>query len=118
MRWNKSKARPPGRYRCAHPYDPITKRAMRLKRKFDITLEEYNTMLTEQDGVCAICKAPPDTRWKRLAVDHDHLTGKIRGLLCMTCNTMLGRLEARLGQTLDYIGIEYESRSEIRFSRN
>jgi hypothetical protein len=52
-------------------------------------------MLQEQGGVCAICKQPPTGKWKgkystRLAVDHDHATGAVRGLLCGRCNGGLG----------------------------
>ena len=62
-----------------------------LKTKFNITPEQYQKMLDGQDGRCAICGNPPKTR--RLAVDHDHKSRKIRGLLCMRCNYNL------LGQT-------------------
>lgn len=59
-----------------------------LQRIFGITLDSYNSILAEQDGRCAICGGPPDG--KALAVDHDHSTGYIRGLLCRGCNTGLG----------------------------
>ena len=55
--------------------------------------------MEEQDGLCAICKQPPKTRKvkggtaKRLCIDHDHKTGKIRSLLCANCNLVLGHLE-------------------------
>lgn len=58
--------------------------------KHGITVEEYETMLSSQGGVCAICNGPPRGRWNRYAVDHDHKTGKVRGLLCSTCNQALG----------------------------
>ena len=59
-----------------------------LKKNYNLTLEEYNLKLKEQDGVCAICKTPPNK--KQLAVDHCHKTNKIRKLLCGNCNTALG----------------------------
>ena len=63
-----------------------------LKSRYGITLEEYEAMLTEQGGVCAICGLPENDRYKRrLSVDHDHETGAIRGLLCHMCNTGLGK---------------------------
>ena len=62
-----------------------------LKRKFGITMEEYQRMLYEQKGVCAICRKPPTK--KRLAVDHDHNTGRIRGLLHTQCNAAIGILK-------------------------
>jgi hypothetical protein len=67
----------------------------RLKARFGITLEEYNLLLQEQEGVCAICKR---TEARRLAVDHCHATGQIRGLLCSGCNRLLGRIEDPKGQ--------------------
>ena len=73
-------------------------------QKFGLTENEYAKMVEEQNGVCAICAGPPDTRWKKLAVDHCHETGKVRGLLCMVCNTMLGRLENRWNKTMEYLG--------------
>lgn len=70
-----------------------------LKRKFGITLDDYNNMLTEQGGKCMICKNTETSvenktgNVKDLAVDHCHSTGKIRGLLCFRCNTTIGRFE-------------------------
>ena len=61
----------------------------RLKARYGITLETYNDMLFEQDGVCKICKGKNNSK-QSLAVDHCHKTGKIRGLLCSPCNIMLG----------------------------
>jgi|688.fasta_scaffold690137_3 hypothetical protein len=61
-----------------------------LKKNYNLTLEEYNLKLQEQNGVCAICKTPPNK--KQLAVDHCHKTGKNRELLCANCNTSLGLL--------------------------
>jgi hypothetical protein len=61
-----------------------------LRRDFRIGVEDYDAQLAKQRGVCAICKSPPgDTR--RLAVDHCHATGLIRGLLCQKCNHGLGQ---------------------------
>lgn len=60
-----------------------------LKRKFQITLEQYDQMFEKQHGVCKICNKI-NTNGERLAVDHNHITGKIRGLLCSRCNNGLG----------------------------
>lgn len=54
------------------------------------TLDEYQALLAAQAGICAICAKPPTDR--NLAVDHCHTTGMIRGLLCIPCNTGLGKL--------------------------
>lgn len=64
-----------------------------LKKKYQITVEQYETMLQQQGGVCAICSAAPGKR--RLHVDHDHATRKIRGLLCLRCNVTVGVVEKR-----------------------
>ncbi len=61
-----------------------------LMRRHGITVEEYDRMLMSQRGVCAICFDHCRTG-KRLAVDHCHETGRIRGLLCLDCNQTLGK---------------------------
>jgi hypothetical protein len=62
-----------------------------LVRKYKITLEQYNAVLDAQGGKCAICKGgDPGGGTNRFHVDHDHITEKVRGLLCSKCNQMLG----------------------------
>ena len=69
--------------------------------RFGITPKIYEDMFEKQNGVCAICKKPETKKQRykgvyritRLAVDHDHQTNKIRGLLCYKCNTIIGILE-------------------------
>ncbi len=65
-----------------------------FKKQFGITLDDYDKMLESQKGLCAICGLKETFTMKgrthSLAVDHDHVTGKIRGLLCRACNQMLG----------------------------
>lgn len=56
-----------------------------LKRKYGITLEQYEKMVSDQEGKCAICK-----EIKKLVVDHSHKTGTVRDLLCNGCNSVLG----------------------------
>jgi len=63
------------------------KRRRNLRRRFGITTADYDTMLARQGGRCLICGKPPVTR--RLNVDHEHRTGRIRGLLCFQCNRQL-----------------------------
>lgn len=60
-------------------------------KKFNLTPEQYAEMLAYQNGLCAICNNPPEKQ--RLAVDHDHETGQIRGLLCRGCNLGIGYLK-------------------------
>lgn len=74
------------------------------KTLYGITQEEYNLMVEKQDGRCAICKRPPPPD-KILFVDHCHGTGKVRGLLCDTCNKAIGMLQGidGLEAALDYL---------------
>ena len=67
-----------------------------LKYKFGITIEDFDRMVESQNGLCAICEGENvKIRGKvvALAVDHNHKTGKVRGLLCNGCNTSLGRFK-------------------------
>jgi hypothetical protein len=82
-----------------------------LRRNYNIGIKEYDNILRAQNGVCAICKQPPNG--KALAVDHDHqccpgekVCGQcVRGLLCNTCNVALGSF--RDSPAILYAGIEY-----------
>lgn len=65
-------------------------RAARLKERYGMTLEQYDSILSSQGGKCAICSYIPNENGEVLAIDHDHSTGKIRGLLCRSCNSGLG----------------------------
>lgn len=66
------------------------------KTQYGITIKQYDQMHTEQDHRCAICRAPQDQYKSRFAVDHDHDTGKIRGLLCIICNRRIcGMIDRR-----------------------
>lgn len=61
-----------------------------LRRRYGITVEHFDAMFAEQDGVCAICREAPAEH-----VDHDHLTSRVRGLLCFNCNGALGQFRDR-----------------------
>ena len=65
-------------------------RAIALMRNYGITIEEYDNMFAAQNGICAICGKPQNG--KRLFVDHNHETDKVRGLLCQNCNIALGHM--------------------------
>lgn len=74
--------------------DPAARRDYDLKRRYGLPEGGFEAMLETQGGVCAICGKKPRTR--SLAVDHDHRTGRIRGLLCSGlrgCNKALGVFE-------------------------
>ena len=63
-----------------------------LKRKYGLTVDQYEAMLDAQGGLCAICRGE-QVNVRRMAVDHCHDTGKIRGLLCNPCNAGLGQFK-------------------------
>lgn len=72
------------------PCNKAWHRRYRLLKKYGISSDDYDQLLAAQDGRCAICQEHPGER--PLHVDHDHVTGSIRGLLCLTCNAGLGAL--------------------------
>ena len=63
-----------------------------LKYRYGLAIEDYEAMNDLQEGRCAICRNKEEKR-DRLSVDHDHITGAVRGLLCGTCNTALGSMK-------------------------
>ena len=67
-------------------------RAAILRTTYKIEPEEWEALAAKQQGRCAICQAQP-ARVESLHVDHDHITGRVRGLLCGTCNRGLGQLK-------------------------
>lgn len=82
-----------------------------LKLKFDITIDDYNQMLKKQGECCAGCKRHKSEFKRALAVDHNHDTGKIRGLLCYKCNSAIGYLKedvATLDRLKEYL-LKYNS---------
>lgn len=68
-------------------------RNRKLIRKFGITLEQYKIMLQDQNNKCAICATSECSSGVSFAVDHCHVTGKVRALLCGACNTGLGKFK-------------------------
>lgn len=76
-----------------------------LRRLYGITLEQYNDMLAAQGQRCGLCGEAPATD-RRMHVDHDHSTGKLRAILCHQCNLLLGNAQdsiARLQQAISYL---------------
>lgn len=72
-----------------------THRRLWLRKNYGLTVAEFERMESEQGGVCAICGQPERASdGRRLAVDHCHMTGNVRALLCGHCNRLLGKLEA------------------------
>lgn len=106
-------ARAYARYRATKTFDE--RKNDTLRRKYGITLAEYDAMLTVQGGSCAICRGP-QTPGRAFAVDHDHACcsgerscGKcVRGLLCQGCNLALGGMQddpERLRAAAEYLSI-------------
>lgn len=80
-------------------------------RKYGITVNEYNQILEAQNHACAICgsKNGGFKKIRSFAIDHDHLTGKVRGLLCQPCNTGLGLFRDSteiIGKAMSYLSKE------------
>lgn len=79
----------------------------RKLRKYGLTLDSFLALLDAQHGKCAICDRKEEVNINRaMAIDHDHQTGKVRGLLCMSCNIMLGKAKDDpeiLRKAADYI---------------
>ena len=74
--------------RAAYAADPQRILATNRHSHYGITQADYDLMLVEQDGMCAICDLPMGEP----CVDHSHLTGKVRALVCHSCNLALGHM--------------------------
>jgi hypothetical protein len=90
----------------------VADRKSHLKRKYGLTLEAFDALLASQGGGCAICgKADVDN------VDHDHVTGRVRGILCFNCNVAIGHVaedEDRLGAAMAYLARDDELTALVR----
>lgn len=87
--------------KCHYAYQRVRK----LIREFNLTVDDYETIVRFQKGVCAICGRPPKPG-KALSVDHCHITGLVRGGLCWLCNRLLGIFRdspEQLQKALDYL---------------
>ena len=97
--------------RNKHSSKSNKKRAEDIKAKhrlknYGVTPEKYKQLLKECAGVCLICEKEDKTD---LSIDHNHKTGQVRGLLCRSCNLMVGNLEKYaplIGKMLDYCGLK------------
>lgn len=71
---------------------PHIQKSIYLRLKYNLTIEQYESMLIAQNYKCAGCgsESVEHDRYKSLCIDHDHATGQIRGLLCHPCNTAIG----------------------------
>lgn len=77
-----------------------------MKKDYNLTIAAYEELVEQQNFRCALCERHVSELHKPLFVDHDHTTGKVRGLLCIRCNTSLGGLGdsvAGLLKALNYL---------------
>ncbi|MDA7514193.1 endonuclease VII domain-containing protein [bacterium] len=93
-------------------YNKLNGRKQRLRRRYGMTEKDYQLMLKNQNGTCAICNEKEKAidkqtgKIKALSVDHSHVTGAIRGLLCQSCNVGIGQLDdniERMNQAIKYL---------------
>ena len=112
---NVEKQRKASREHYHRNFDRLT--SERMEKRYGITKEQYDILRAKQNYCCSIClknekdvpKGFAKTHETALHVDHDHDTGKIRGLLCTSCNTMLGQAHDDcevLKRAIDYLEIE------------
>lgn len=77
--------------------DPLYIRKNNLKSQFSMTIDEYDELFKKCNNSCQICNIDAESHYKKegrnLCIDHDHKTGKIRGLLCNQCNSALGKFK-------------------------
>jgi Recombination endonuclease VII len=99
-------------------------RDLRFQKQYGITLAEYDAMSEAQGHCCAICAKPENKvvrrgvneDIRRLAVDHDHRTGKVRGLLCADCNRAIGLFAddpSRIHRAIAFLEAEKRSRFRV-----
>ena len=101
------------RLKVSPSQSPERKRELHLLRTFNLTLEQYDQMVKDQDGKCAICgTTEPGGKHdnKHWHIDHCKETGVVRGLLCSNCNTGIGLLKHNLQLLLS--SIQYLSKSD------
>lgn len=82
------------------------RRRKKLKERYGITIEQYDSMLAQQGGKCAICGTDKTDGQGRFHIDHNHETGSVRSLLCLSCNAGLGHFSdsaALLKAAADYL---------------
>ena len=87
----------------------LINRKHKLKKNYNISIDDYNLMLSNQNGCCKICGTKELKRKgvKYFCVDHDHKNGNVRGLLCHDCNVLVGKLKDSLDlckKVIQYLG--------------
>lgn len=101
------------RYRQS-PKGSASRKNRELRYNYGITLEDYESMFAAQHGACAICGRLQSDFKYRLSVDHNHETGTVRALLCVTCNHKIGVIEdaAFMAKARAYLTQTDEERAE------
>lgn len=94
--------------RKSNPDYPLNEFKRHLRIQYDLTYDEFVNMLIAQDNKCAICNGELvfKDRKRKPNIDHDHSTGKVRSILCFTCNTALGKFQdskVLLQSAIDYL---------------
>jgi hypothetical protein len=100
---------------------PRTVKNEKLKSSFGITIEQYDAIAANQNHQCALCGIPQAEQRKQMAVDHDHVTGKVRALLCHNCNVGLGNFkdsEQILTKAIKYLYDHRNSKNSNDNSKN
>lgn len=95
LEWSrKNKDRLNAKARNKYKQNPQKERSRKLKQWYGVTQEQYDSLHLKQNGRCAVCnKTETHKVWgktSQLSLDHDHLTGRVRGLLCHSCNSCIG----------------------------
>jgi hypothetical protein len=101
--FTKNKGLPLDHSYCCKPCSLEYRKWGRIKRRFGLNKEQYQTLVERQNDVCALCGQKERIKRSQhhfgpnyLAVDHDHKTGKVRGLLCNQCNIGLGNFKENI----------------------
>lgn len=89
-------------------HDKKRQKEKNLKHYFNLTLEQFEDMVKQQNGECKICEVRLDMG-KGTHVDHDHITGGVRGILCHPCNTKLGWYEKNSAKVEEYLSPDIET---------
>lgn len=94
--------------------DSIKSKKYKLKKYFNIEYEDYLTMLKKQNNSCMICKVNQKDLNRKLCVDHCHITGEVRGLLCNSCNRALGYFKDNINNLQE--AVNYLKQSKVNAS--
>lgn len=75
-----------------YPNARTAARRLRVFKTYGLTADQFDALMLAQDGKCAICRRLPSEKKKTLHIDHDHVSGRVRGLLCHECNLAVGKM--------------------------